>query len=448
MKDELNSKNQILNELDSERNIFELEIKTNKSEREIIQENVSKLKQKLEQKTTDYEYLEKEFRTLQLKTTAIEKQAKLMTEQLNDQNKQKEELLQENSDLQIKYEDTLKSNNKLNGEKQCLEALKVNLENEREKIIKEYMECKNSYELKEHVREKLISELNEARKRVMENRELINNKNKDNRFLEDKLIDFKRQIDQKTKEYDGIYKENIKLKNNNQIANSKLAKMQDETLKEITSKYTESVKLKAELDTVKNELRRRNQFLEKQRSSVASETELITMEAQYRKEVTILKEQLDKINQENANIKTDLNLTKNKYALYMKDRVRLENEIRELKKENEIEKSKTIKAEKDLEKAINQSQRDKKSNKKIIESYCGEYENKVSYLEQQIESTKTTHILELAAKKVEIDSLKRKLNTYEQQIITLSSSSNRSRYSERSTSLSKPNVLRFSNSDD
>ena len=132
----------------------------------------------------------------------------------------------------------------------------------------------------------------------------------------------------------------------------------------------------------------------------------------------------------------------------MKDRVRLENEIRELKKENEIEKSKTIKAEKDLEKAINQSQRDKKSNKKIIESYCGEYENKVSYLEQQIESTKTTHILELAAKKVEIDSLKRKLNTYEQQIITLSSSSNRSRYSERSTSLSKPNVLRFSNSDD
>lgn len=448
MKDELNSKNQILNELDSERNIFELEIKTNKSEREIIQENVSKLKQKLEQKTTDYEYLEKEFRTLQLKTTAIEKQAKLMTEQLNDQNKQKEELLQENSDLQIKYEDTLKSNNKLNGEKQCLEALKVNLENEREKIIKEYMECKNSYELKEHVREKLISELNEARKTVMENRELINNKNKDNRFLEDKLIDFKRQIDQKTKEYDGIYKENIKLKNNNQIANSKLAKMQDETLKEITSKYTESVKLKAELDTVKNELRRRNRFLEKQRSSVASETELITMEAQYRKEVTILKEQLDKINQENANIKTDLNLTKNKYALYMKDRVRLENEIRELKKENEIEKSKTIKAEKDLEKAINQSQRDKKSNKKIIESYCGEYENKVSYLEQQIESTKTTHILELAAKKVEIDSLKRKLNTYEQQIITLSSSSNRSRYSERSTSLSKPNVLRFSNSDD
>ena len=448
MKDELNSKNQILNELDSERNILELENKTNKSEREIIQENVSKLKQKLEQKANDYECLEKEFRTLQLKTTAIEKQAKLMTEQLNDQNKQKEELLQENSDLQIKYEDTLKSNNKLNGEKQCLEALKINLENEREKIIKEYMECKNSYELKEHVREKLISELNESRKTVMENREVINNKNKDNRFLEDKLIDFKRQIDQKTKEYDGIYKENIKLKNNNQIANSKLAKMQDETLKEITSKYTESVKLKAELDTVKNELRRRNQFLEKQRSSVASETELITMEAQYRKEVTILKEQLDKINQENANIKTDLNLTKNKYALYMKDRVRLENEIRELKKENEIEKSRTIKAEKDLEKAINQSQRDKKSNKKIIESYCGEYENKVSYLEQQIESTKTTHILELAAKKVEIDSLKRKLNTFEQQIITLSSSSNRSRYSERSTSLSKPNFLRFSNSDD
>ena len=448
MKDELNSKNQILNELDSERNILELENKTNKSEREIIQENVSKLKQKLEQKANDYECLEKEFRTLQLKTTAIEKQAKLMTEQLNDQNKQKEELLQENSDLQIKYEDTLKSNNKLNGEKQCLEALKINLENEREKIIKEYMECKNSYELKEHVREKLISELNESRKTVMENREVINNKNKDNRFLEDKLIDFKRQIDQKTKEYDGIYKENIKLKNNNQIANSKLAKMQDETLKEITSKYTESVKLKAELDTVKNELRRRNQFLEKQRSSVASETELITMEAQYRKEVTILKEQLDKINQENANIKTDLNLTKNKYALYMKDRVRLENEIRELKTENEIEKSRTIKAEKDLEKAINQSQRDKKSNKKIIESYCGEYENKVSYLEQQIESTKTTHILELAAKKVEIDSLKRKLNTFEQQIITLSSSSNRSRYSERSTSLSKPNFLRFSNSDD
>lgn len=448
MKDELNSKNQILNELDSERNILELENKTNKSEREIIQENVSKLKQKLEQKANDYECLEKEFRTLQLKTTAIEKQAKLMTEQLNDQNKQKEELLQENSDLQIKYEDTLKSNNKLNGEKQCLEALKINLENEREKIIKEYMECKNSYELKEHVREKLISELNESRKTVMENREVINNKNKDNRFLEDKLIDFKRQIDQKTKEYDGIYKENIKLKNNNQIANSKLAKMQDETLKEITSKYTESVKLKAELDTVKNELRRRNQFLEKQRSSVASETELITMEAQYRKEVTILKEQLDKINQENANIKTDLNLTKNKYALYMKDRVRLENEIRELKTENEIEKSRTIKAEKDLEKAINQSQRDKKSNKKIIESYCGEYENKVSYLEQQIESTKTTHILELAAKKVEIDSLKRKLNTFEQQIITLSSSSNRSRYSERSTSLSKPKVLRFSNSDD
>jgi len=69
--------------------------------------------------------------------------------------------------------------------------------------------------------------------------------------------------------------------------------------------------------------------------------------------------------------------------------------------------------QKDITSTINKSEKAKQSSQKRIDSFCGEYENRVNYLEQQIESMKTTHTLSLVAKNVEIDSLKRQIRTLE-----------------------------------
>lgn len=93
----------------------------------------------------------------------------------------------------------------------------------------------------------------------------------------------------------------------------------------------------------------------------------------------------------------------------MKDRSRIENELRE--KSQELERERSTVQSLEREKSLLQTRVDrmKSSSSKRAESAASDHKNKVNYLEQQIKALKTTHALELEAKKVENDSLTRQI---------------------------------------
>ena len=93
----------------------------------------------------------------------------------------------------------------------------------------------------------------------------------------------------------------------------------------------------------------------------------------------------------------------------MKDRARIENELRE--KSVELERERSLSQNLEREKSLLQSRVDrlKAAGSKRAENAASDHKNKISYLEQQVKALKTTHALDMEAKRVEVDSLTRQI---------------------------------------
>ena len=360
-----------------------------------------------DQKNIEAEKVSREAKTLQGKYNNLEKQVKNFEEKNRELNNSKIQDKEEITDLRKNLDLVNHELNRYKGETQCLEALKQNLEKERDRTIAEYVECRNMTELMRREKDKYTDENKALKTEVLEQKEALNETRKETRVLEDRNAELKRALLQYERDGEDIVDENTRLKNENQLLDAKLTRMQNETLAEVTEKYTESVKLRAELDAVKNELRKRNKA--ERQSSLASSDENPSSESSHKREVVLLKAQIEKISEEEAKMKSELNMTKNKFSIYMKDRYRLESELKEKSQELEREKSNTQNLEREKNLLQSKIDRLKLSNSKRMESVGGEYKYKLNYLEQQIKAIKTTHSLEIEAKKVEIDSLSRQL---------------------------------------
>lgn len=371
-------------------------------------QELNRLQKQHEQKTADVERMSRENKNILGKYSNMEKQMKINEERNRELTKIKNEIQDTILALKKDLEQTNHELNRYKGETECLEGLKQNLEKERDRTISEYVECRNTSEIMRRERDKYTDENITLKNNLIEQQDAVNESRKEIRLLENKNAQLKRALLQYERDGEDIVDENARLKNENQLLTAKITRMQNETLAEVTEKYTESVKLRAELDAVKNELRRRNKLLSHQ-SSVSSESELSNIESTHRREVTLLKSQIEKLSEEEAKMKSELNMTKNKFSIYMKDRTRIENEMKE--KHQQLEREKANSQTSEREKSLLQSRLDrlKASSSKRLESAGSEHKNKVNYLEHQIKAMKTTHALEIEAKKVEIDSLTRQL---------------------------------------
>ena len=87
----------------------------------------------------------------------------------------------------------------------------------------------------------------------------------------------------------------------------------------------------------------------------------------------------------------------------MKDCKTLENKLEDITDELQKEKLKKL----IIRRKNKQNKHLRKNSQKEIDTYCGEYQNRARYLEQQIESMKIAHSLELQSKNAESKSLKR-----------------------------------------
>ena len=378
------------------------------NERDDIEQTLNRTKKKFEKKCDEVDKFENELNNLTNKYNDIEKQSKIKEEQYKEIGKVRHELHAENLDLHERLIEGKKELNKYKRESQSLAVQKDNLETEQERTTADYIESKNVIELMQREREKICNENVELKETLSKQRETLNSKSKERRQFEESVMELKRSLVQFERDGEYLRKDNARLKNENQQTSSKLARMQDETLREITEKYAETIKLRAELDAVKNELEKRNRYLENQ-ISITSEYDYVTMEISYKEEIRVLKEQIERSSYEEANVKSQLNLTKNKFNIYLKDRSRLEDEVKELTFEAERQRTIYSKYEKEVKTKYEKVEREKKITQRKFENICGEQENRVAFLELGIQSIKASHMLENEAKKVEIESLKRQI---------------------------------------
>jgi len=422
LKHEVEEMNQNLTDAFSRLDEKENELETLDTEKQAVQKErdelrlsldkqkheASSVQKSFEQRSSEIDRLGKELKFATEKKHMLEVEGRNNQERNRELAKTKTQLQQEIDELRKLLASVNKELNRYKGESQCLEGLKQNLEKERDWAIGEYVESRNTAETLRREKEKHIEDNNTLRTELNTLKELLNQNRKQLRMLEEKNSTINRSLKQYERSGEDIIDENSRLKNENQALNTKLTRMQNESLSEVTEKYTQSVKLRAELDAVRNELRKRNKAFDTQSSTASSDYEFPSTENS-KKELALLKAQIEKLTEDEAKVKAELNTTKNKFQVYMKDRSRIETELRDKSLELEREKS-TIQGL-EREKSLLQSRVDrlKSSNSKRMESIGSDHKNKVNYLEHQLKALKTTHGLELEAKKVEIDSLNRQI---------------------------------------
>ena len=422
LKHEVEEMNQNLTDAFSRLDEKENELENLDNEKQALQKDRDELRLSLDEQKHEALNVQKSFEQRSSEIDRLGKELKFATEKKNileiegrdnqvknrELAKTKSQLQQETDELKKLLASVNKQVNRYKGESQCLEGLKQNLEKERDRAIGEYVESRNTAEILRREKEKHIEDNNTLRSELNASKELLNEKRKELRILEEKNTALKRSLKQYERNGEGFIEENSRLKIENQALNTKLTRMQNETLSEVTEKYTQSVKLRAELDAVRSELQKRNKAFDTQSSTASGDFELAGTESS-KKELALLKAQIEKLTEDEAKVKAELNTTKNKFQVYMKDRSRIENELRD--KSLELEREKSTVQGLEREKSLLQSrvERLKSSNSKRMENIDSDHKNKINYLEHQLKALKTTHDLELETKKVEIDSLNRQI---------------------------------------
>ena len=421
VKHELEEMNQNLTEAFSRLDEKEMELENSESEKQALEKECAELKLSLDVKRHDVSSAQKSVEQRKCEVERLHRELQSTVDKKTDAENNLQEMLKKNSelkktltvateslnDLKKLYAGVNQDLNRFKGEVQCLESLKQNLERERDRAIAEYVESRSNVEHLRRDKEKYIEDSRALKTEVATLKDLLADTRKQVRSSEETNSELKRALNQYERNGEDIIDENARLKNDNQILQIKLTKMENETLSEVTEKYTESIRLRAEMDALRNELRKRNRAFESQSSNASSEIDAV--ENSHKREMIMLKTQIEKLTEEEARVKSELNTTKNKFQVYMKDRARIENELRE--KSLELERERSLTQNLDREKSLLQSRVDrlKAAGSKRAENAASDHKNKISYLEQQVKALKTTHALEMEAKKVELDSLTRQI---------------------------------------
>lgn len=421
LKHELEEVNQNLTEAFSRLDEKEMELENSDGEKQALQKecadlklcldvkkhDVSSVEKSLEQRNGEVERLTRELQLTGEKKTGAEKELQAFMDMNRELKKALTDATESLDQLQKLHAGVNQDLNRFKGEVQCLESLKQNLEKERDKAIAEYVESRSNVEHLRRDKEKHIEDSRALKSEIATLKDLLAETRKQVRGSEEKISELKRSLKQYERNGEDIIDENARLKNDNQILQTKLTKIENETLSEVAEKYTESIRLRAEMDALRNELKKRNRAFESQSSNASSEMDAV--ESSHKREMMMLKTQIDKLTEDEARIKSELSTTKNKFQVYMKDRARIENELRE--KSVELERERSLSQNLEREKSLLQSRVDrlKAAGSKRAENAASDHKNKISYLEQQVKALKTTHALDMEAKKVEVDSLTRQI---------------------------------------
>lgn len=421
LRHEVDEMNQNLTEAFSRLDEKEMELETTDSEKQALQRECAELKLSLDVQKRDVSTAQKVVEQRSSELERLTRELQLTGEKRGCTEKDLQDALDRNRDLKKALGETTgnlnetrnlyatanQDLNRFKGEVQCLEGLKQNLETERDKAIAEYVESRSNVEYLRREKEKFIEDGRALKSEVETLKDLLAETRKQVRGAEEGNSELKRALKQYERNGEDIIDENARLKSDNQLLQSKLTRIENETLSEVTEKYTESIRLRAEMDALRDELRKRNRAFESQSSSASSEMD--ATENAHKRETTLLKTQIDNLTEEEARVKSELNTTKNKFQVYMKDRARIENELRE--KSLELERERTVTQNVEREKSLLQArvERLKAAAGSKRTDNASDQKNKISYMEQQIKALKTTHALEMEAKKVELDSLNRQI---------------------------------------
>lgn len=398
---------------ESQINQIETEYTSLKQEQEMLvdkhehtDESLRKTNTKYEKKCEDFSKIEKELSSYFSKMKQIEIQLKQKDARIKDILRENREYSSEIERLNSQIDNLRMEMSHIRGDSLAIEVLRKNLEIERDKAIDETVSYCNSFEALKREKEKLIKEVSDYSRSNSDLQLNLSEKEKENQKLDTRVVELTRKLSIYEREGDDTMKDYQKLKNENRVLTAKLERLQEDTLKEVSDKYSTTIKLKAELDTVKSELQKRNRLLEKQSSSIKSDD---GCSDEYKKDLIRMKEQMKKLSNDEAKAKSELLIVRNKLEVYTKERLKMEEQMKQIALSVEREKTRLEGKDKELRTLQNKHEREKLSYHRKIEVLNVDLNSRSKAYEEQLKAARSTHLLELEAKKVEIDSLKRQI---------------------------------------
>ncbi len=170
---------------------------------------------------------------------------------------------------------------------------------------------------------------NELRNELKLRNDKLHDYLKESKANEDNLASIKKQFSRIQRDYDKSVKDCEELRIAKIQADEKLEQLQKKTLTEVTGQYSEVIRLKAEVDCLKEEIEKR----EKSKVELVKESYLMessAMEEKFSVEIDKLKEKISEQQRIEVRLKSELKFAQSKLVSSGKERERWEETIKGL----------------------------------------------------------------------------------------------------------------------
>ena len=305
---------------------------------------------------------------------------------------------------------------------------------DKEKVIENYLFCTSSIDSLEEEKRLLKSENDKLMNLVTATESRLDCSEQERRKSEQLAEDIRRKLVKQEREYQLSVNDSERLKSENNNLVKKLDELQQKTLSKVTSQHSEVIRLKAELDYMKEELDRGNKTQHPDQIRASLEKEFKTREEKYTKEITALKEKVAVSQKNESAAKSEIKLSRNKLTAYVKDRENWEEKVKSVVAEIEREKAKNDLRDKEIKSLQIKLQKEKEYYAKKVNNLEQELDSAKVLYKQQIDSQKLSHSVEIDTRKVEIDGLRRQLSLQNSEV-----QSNRLEWEELRSQLQKKN---------
>eukprot|EP00794_Sanderia_malayensis_P018306 gene18306-20129_t len=398
--------------MDTDNMIFRQERDNALTDNENLRLQLQNIKRMHEQKKQELDCKEQESSSLKGKLTLLENSYRNKDMKIKQLQDKFEEKLEENASLKSDIL-SIKKNYKVQNERlEQITAEKEHTEKGKEIAMNDFMLCSSDLELLKRDFKELACDYDELKNQLRLSNDKLHTCTIECKLTGESLQASKKQLSRLQKDVDNTTKELERVKLEKLQAEEKLDQLQKKTLAEVTGQYSEVIRLKAEVDCLKEEIAKTDET-KSQSNNDAFFAESASAESIL--EIEQLKEQNNELQKNEVMLKSELKFIQSKLASSSKEREKWEEAIKGVVSELEREKTRTHVREKELTSVQARFQREKEFNLKKINNFQQEIEKSKINNAQQLASVGKTHSIELETKRLEIDSLKRllSLNTSE-----------------------------------
>lgn len=197
---------------------------------------------------------------------------------------------------------------------------------EKERVSSNYLMVSSSFDKVKSELGELQDENSSLRAALSSSNEKIVSSEKERKFCEDNFECAKKKLSRLIRDAENTAKELKRLKEDKTSVEGKLDALQKKTLAEVTGQYSEVIRLKAEVDCLKEELTRRDQT-GIGNDVMKRDTDDIAVQIDHSAELERFNKRMKALQESEMNLKSELKLAKNKLSHYSMEREKWEDSI-------------------------------------------------------------------------------------------------------------------------